>query len=277
MPRTRQTVLSLNEGLAELESLPQAIVAYSRDLGAGEMLPFHHHRRAQLVHASEGVMSITTDFAAYVVPPYQAVWVPGGVRHRINARSAVAMRTLYVEPRVVPDLPQEVCVLRVSPLLRELILVAVGQGPDYKQGAPAARLSRVILDQICAQPVEPLALPMPTDSRLARVTQALIANPADPRDLDQWAEVSGASKRTLGRLFTSQTGMSFRDWRRQCRLLRALELLAAGDAVTSIALELGYENTSAFIAMFRRHLGTTPSRYLHQDVSGMVRPLRAYS
>jgi AraC-like DNA-binding protein len=45
-------------------------------------------------------------------------------------------------------------------------------------------------------------------------------------------------------------------------LLRALELLAAGAAVTSIALELGYENTSAFIAMFRRHLGTTPSRYL---------------
>ena len=49
----------------------------------------------------------------------------------------------------------------------------------------------------------------------------------------------------------------------QRRLLRALELLATGDNVTTIALELGYDNTSAFIAMFRRCLGTTPTRYLN--------------
>ena len=89
-----------------------------------------------------------------------------------------------------------------------------------------------------------------------------IANPADTRDLDAWAKSVGASKRTLGRLFTAQTGMSFQAWRQQLRLLRALELLATGNNVTTIALELGYDNTSAFIAMFRRCLGTTPKRYL---------------
>ena len=77
------------------------------------------------------------------------------------------------------------------------------------------------------------------------------------------AQLVGASKRTLSRLFTTQTRMSFQAWRQQRRLLRALELLATGDNVTAIALELGYDNTSAFIAMFRRCLGTTPARYLN--------------
>ncbi|HID9329325.1 TPA: helix-turn-helix domain-containing protein, partial [Klebsiella pneumoniae] len=38
-------------------------------------------------------------------------------------------------------------------------------------------------------------------------------------------------------------------------------LLAAGKPVTAIALDLGYDNVSAFIALFRRMFGTTPGRY----------------
>ncbi|WP_283188680.1 helix-turn-helix domain-containing protein [Pseudomonas sp. PMCC200344] len=36
--------------------------------------------------------------------------------------------------------------------------------------------------------------------------------------------------------------------------------MAPGEAVTTIALELGYENVSVFIAMFRRTFGVTPGR-----------------
>jgi len=121
----------------------------------------------------------------------------------------------------------------------------------------------VILDQIRTQPVVPLlGLPLPADRRLLRIAQALIDCPADPRDLADWAKEVGISTRTLVRLFPAQTGMTFREWRQQRRLLRALELLATGVSVTNVALEVGYENTSAFIAMFRRCLGTTPTRYL---------------
>lgn len=262
MPRSRQTVVPISGELGQLEALPQSVVAHGRELAAGETLPFHCHRRAQLVYASSGVMTVTTRSAAYVVPPQRAVWVPGGVEHRIDARSAVAMRTLYVESGAVAKLPGKVCVLQVTPLLRELIVTAVAAGPSFEPDSPASRIMPVILDQIGTQPVASLALPMPTDPRLLRVAQSLIANPADSRDLGAWARAVGASKRTLGRLFTAQTGMSFQAWRQQRRLLRALELLATGDKVTTIALELGYDNTSAFIAMFRRCLGTTPTRYL---------------
>ena len=43
--------------------------------------------------------------------------------------------------------------------------------------------------------------------------------------------------------------------------MRALEMLAAGAAVTTVALDLGYDNVSAFIAMFKREHGVTPGRY----------------
>ena len=56
--------------------------------------------------------------------------------------------------------------------------------------------------------------------------------------------------------------MSFQDWRQQCRLMRGLEMLVAGSSVTRVALELGYEHSSAFIVMFKRCLGSTPRRYL---------------
>ena len=49
--------------------------------------------------------------------------------------------------------------------------------------------------------------------------------------------------------------------RERLRLLQALRLLAAGDPVTSVALDLGYASTSAFIFMFKRAIGTTPGRY----------------
>jgi hypothetical protein len=214
--------MPLNQDLGWLEDLPQPVVAYGRDLLAGTILPFHHHRRAQFVYASSGVMSVTTPSAAYVVPPLRAVCMPGGVVHRIDTRSDVAMRTLYIEATESADFPAEMCVLQVSPLLRELVIAAVAAGTEYEPDGPQSRIMAVILDQIRAQPVALLTLPMPDDPRRLRVAQSLLADPADQRGLGEWAKEVGARKRTLSRLFPVQTGMSFRLWRQQRRLLRAV-------------------------------------------------------
>lgn len=247
----------------DIDNLAQPIVSFGRDLAQGEILPYHRHLRTQLVYASVGMMTVKTELAAYLIPPQRAVWMPGGVLHQIEARSDVKMRTLYIESSLANSLKTEVCVLQVSPLLRELIVEAVAGGLDYESDSPLSRLMAVILDQIRKQPLAAsLALPMPQDARLQSIAQALIDDPADSRELADWSRQVGASVRTLVRLFPAETGMTFRQWRQQRRLLRALELLAAGETVTRIALELGYDNSSSFIAMFRRCLGTTPTRYL---------------
>ncbi|MEI9985493.1 MAG: AraC family transcriptional regulator [Aliidongia sp.] len=90
---------------------------------------------------------------------------------------------------------------------------------------------------------------------------ALQKAPERNETLDEWADLVGASRRTLARRFQAETGMSFGAWRQQLRLIEALTRLAAGQPVTIVAQDLGYDSPSAFTAMFRRALGQTPSRY----------------
>jgi AraC-like DNA-binding protein len=70
------------------------------------------------------------------------------------------------------------------------------------------------------------------------------------------------STRTLYRRFLKETGITFARWQQQARLLDAIRRLAEGASVTATALDLGYESTSAFSAMFRRSLGQTPRAFV---------------
>ena len=65
----------------------------------------------------------------------------------------------------------------------------------------------------------------------------------------------------MERLFQDEAGMTFGRWRQQLRLMQAMRLLAEGAKVTLAALEAGYSTPSAFISMFRKTLGTTPTQY----------------
>ncbi len=153
----------------------------------------------------------------------------------------------------------------VSILLRALILRAMNIPPLYDEAGPDGRILRVILDELRALPSAPLHLPRARDRRLARVTEALLADPADARGLDAWARAAGASPRTLARLFAKETGLTFRAWRQRARLLHALVELAARKPVTSVAFEAGYDSPSAFIAAFKREFGPTPARYFRDQ------------
>ncbi len=255
MPRTRQSEIQIRSLALTYQS--------------GFVIPPHRHAWAQLIYASRGVMSVRTDTGAWVVPTHRAVWVPGEVEHAIEMSGEVAMRTLYLAPGLARGVPETCAVVNVSPLLRELILHAVELGPLDAAEPQHARLIGVILDQLATLPAVPLRVPAPKDPRAQRAAAWLRANPGDGASLEHIARRVGASKRTLERVFRDETGMSFGAWRQQLRLLQALPLLAAGEPVTNVALAVGYDSTSAFIARFRAVLGTTPGRYYtHADGSG---------
>lgn len=69
------------------------------------------------------------------------------------------------------------------------------------------------------------------------------------------------SRRTLTRSFTRTVGVAFKTWRTQLKLVKALEMLGAGESVTTVALDLGYSSASGFAAVFRKCLGTSPTQY----------------
>ena len=176
------------------------------------------------------------------------------------------MRSVYVRDEPAAELPISCGVVGVTPLLRELILTAADAPQLYDVNGRDGQIMDLILSEIRSSPVMPLHLPEPADSRLNQITTAIRKNPADTRTLEEWGQHAGASPRTLARLFPAETGMTFRHWQQQARLLEGLMRLAEGEAVTSVALEVGYENPSAFISMFRRTLGITPGRYFSTKI-----------
>jgi AraC-like DNA-binding protein len=89
----------------------------------------------------------------------------------------------------------------------------------------------------------------------------LLSDPTNTQKLEQLCRGSGASKRTVERLFQDEAGMTFGKWRQQLRLMHAVRLLAEGAKVTHAALEAGYSTPSAFICMFKKVLGFTPALY----------------
>ncbi len=233
---------------------------WARDFPAQARTGRHSHIWAQLVFAASGVMTVAVEDGSWVVPPQRAVWVPQGVIHELTMHGAVALRTLYLAPEAAPPLPRP-AVLTVTPLLREIILRLMELSPPIAPESPAGRLVQVLLDEVRALPAAPLHLPRPQDGRARRVAEALLAAPGDGRSLEDWARQAGASPRTLARLFVKETGLGFGAWRQQARLLQSLIWLGEGRAVTSVALDLGYDSPSAFIAAFRRAFGSTPGRY----------------
>ena len=252
--------------VAEVTSTPRPVVAMAKDFPDGHCIAMHQHARSQLLYAASGVMTVSTESGVWVVPPLRAVWIPAGTPHQILVSGRLAMRTLYIDPDHTPTLPDSCCVVSVSPLLRELILHATTLPRLYAARSPDERLFQVILDQIKDLDVTPLALPIPQDQRLKQIFEHLAQDPADNRTLDGWGFTVGATARTLSRLFRKQTGMSFRQWRQQVRILEALKRLGQGEPVTSVAINLGYDSPSAFISMFKKSLGKTPGQYFARPV-----------
>ncbi|MCA9616929.1 MAG: helix-turn-helix transcriptional regulator [Sandaracinus sp.] len=221
---------------------------------------WHVHRRAQLVHADEGVVTVETREASFVAPPERAVWIPPGHTHRVRARRAYRLTTLYVEPSRSPS--AEARVVSVDPLARELLRAAAKLGHAFADVGPEARLVAVLLDRLPTLDVLPsLRLERPRDEALAKVVAALEADPADTRTLAEHAASVALGEKTFARRFVAETGQSFGRWRQRHRLIAALERLGEGQSVTEVAFAVGYADVSSFIATFKATFGETPARY----------------
>ncbi len=245
----------------DITSVPRPIVAMAKEFPSGHLIAFHQHKRSQLLYASSGVMTVTTNIDNWVVPPFRAVWIPARTKHQINVSGHLSMRTLYIDPDFFSGPSNECCVIAVSPLLKELILFAVGLPRLYPLGGQEERLLNVILDQICNMSTSPLQLKIPVDERLKKIYERLSNNPGNNLTLAEWGKMVGATARTLARHFRIETGMSFVQWRQQIRILEALRRLGMKEPVTTVAIELGYDSPSAFISMFKKALGKTPGQY----------------
>ena len=231
----------------------------------GVRLDPHMHREAQLVYAARGTMQVTTPKGRWLVPPDRAVWVPALLEHAIDVLADIQMRTLYFE---LDWLKREArshsidseFVVRVSPLLHQTILALFDDRGDRERTSLLLRLAMMELDQ-----AEDSAtfIPLPHEPRCRRAADIVLADPTGAHEIEALAREVGTSGRTLSRLFSSETQLSFKSWCQRARIAAAMEKLStdANVSVKQLASDLGYASVPAFSHAFRQVTGRTPTAF----------------
>lgn len=250
-----------------LQDVPRPIVAWGGHYRNGDEIAPHTHPRAQLLYAVEGVMRVLTPQSVWTIPSHRALWIPANVEHHSFMMSDLEMRTLYVSADVPLSLGAECRAISVSGLLRELILGLLQEPAEYPIPGRGEHLVALILMEIDRAATQSVEIPWPRDRRLQTVCQFVMNSPGITHTIDDLAAIAGASARTLIRLFPKETGLKYHQWVQQVQLAEALCRLGRGDSVGRIADFLGYANSSAFSAMFKRNFGVTPNQYFQRKIN----------
>lgn len=240
------------------------VVAVVLDLPGLAYMPPHTHDHGRLIHSVDGTINVVCTGQSWLLPPHRALWLPPGTLHEMSTRSTARMRSLDFVPRLAASLPREPFSISVSPMLRALIHRAVEIGTAYHDDRHHLTLLKAIPREILLSQRSQIAIPFTADRRLVKVCRSLLVGRDLKMPLDYWADSAGASRRTLERLFVSETGMTFVEWRQHALMHLAIGRLVGGASISQICLDLDILSTSAFHRVFRRVFKTTPARYLKE-------------
>jgi AraC-like DNA-binding protein len=226
---------------------------------AGARIDRHRHDEHQLVYVSTGVLAVTTSAGRWVASAERAVWLPAGTWHEHRFYGDSSFHAIGFELDAAPLADTEPAVIAVTAFLRELLVACTD---DTLPPVEARRIRGVLRDQLRRTRQEPIMLPAARDPRLASACRLVSADLARSWPLAALAAQVGAGERTLSRLFRTEFGMTYPQWRTRVRVFEAMVLLAGGTPVTETAHRCGWSTTSAFIDTFQRMMGRTPGAYL---------------
>jgi len=230
---------------------------------------WHRHPYHQVEYALRGEAEGETPTGHYLVPPQQAIWIPAGLPH-LTTLFDVTSVSVFFEPSMLPGPDDRARVLAAAPVIREMIAYGVRwpiERPESDVTADAYFdvLARLVLDWLDEE--APLWLPTTADPVIADVIAFTDTHLASATASDVCRAV-GLSERTLRRRFVAATGMTWRTYLLQSRLLRAMTLLADGTGgpggsrtILDVATAVGFDSPSAFTRAFQGLTGERPSAY----------------
>jgi AraC-like DNA-binding protein len=228
----------------------------------------HVHAEGQLAFIETGLLQVNAGGYLYLAGGQLAIWVPSGAPHA-SLSNRTRMISLFVPPTAVETMPQRVTTVSPPAPLRSLVAWLADEFTTSPAEAPVLLAAAIALMRKSAPALRPLGVCSMLSKGLSQIADALTGTPDDGRKMEDWARCLGISARSLLRRVRSETGLSWRDWRRQLVLdWAARELISTQSDVTSIALGAGYATPSAFAAAFKERCGVSPSAWRRQAEGG---------
>ncbi|MDQ0322852.1 AraC-like DNA-binding protein [Pararhizobium capsulatum DSM 1112] len=190
-----------------------------------------------------------------------AIWIPPDAQHWMRTGSNNEMLYVDVNRAESRTLGSECRIMTMTPLLSALISATLPQNAHDRINHHNEALHNLLRHELIAAKDVPLSIVIPQDRRISGVAMAALENPGAIVSVETWLIEVAASRKTIERLFITETGMPPSRWLRHARILHAISQIAAGEKISSVAMNMGYESTSAFSYMFRRLLGVSPSDF----------------
>lgn len=250
--------------LPEIDTQPKAVFVMHEK--SEKLIPLHSHTKGQLSYVEGGIAYITIDYKTYVVPARHYFWIPAGIPHILRiGYSATVLRSLYFYAHNDADNPffGKLGIYPASELLIQMI--------NYTERWDGRNVLRkddnfeflVALKNILpamSNQALPIILPVTDDERLLKILKYLDRNFDQPISLNSISERFGLSERSMSRLFQSGLNISFLQYLKTVRIIKALEMiLKTSKPISEIAYDVGYETLGAFSNTFFYFTKARPS------------------
>ncbi len=231
-----------------------------------KLIPLHKHTKGQLSYVEGGIAYITVDYKTYVVPARHYFWIPQGLPHILRiGYSATVLRSLYFYSHDDHKNPfySTLGIYPASELLIQMINhTEIWDGKSV--GADSENFEFLVaLKNLLPQlnnSALPMILPVTEDERMLKIIHYLEKNLSEPMSLSTVSTVFNISERTLSRLFQTKLHMSFLQYLKTLRIIKALEmLLKTNKSVSEIAYSVGYDTLGAFSNTFYAFTHSRPS------------------
>ena len=233
-----------------------------------KLIPLHTHKKGQLSYVEGGIANIIIHSRNYVIPARHFFWVPRGLPHILRVSSkATVLRSLYFYSGDDDTHPfySRLGIYPASELLIQMI--------NYTERWDGHHVSQkhenfeflVALKKILPQQnlnALPIVLPISEDERMHKITKYLERQYSEPISLKSVSAHFNISERSLSRMFQSRLQISFLQYLKTLRMIKAIEmLLKTNKSIHEIAISVGYDTLGSFSNTFFSFTRSRPSDF----------------
>ncbi|MEJ5056010.1 AraC family transcriptional regulator [Sphingobacterium sp. MYb382] len=253
----------LEQLVNSVDQNPDAILVVRQQ--TEQRLPAHQHDKAQLLLVFGGIAYLQTAEKDFYIPSNHYIWIPKNYPHNLMFNTQdLYIINIYFPGENTEAFYNQLGIYPVSKLLAEMLSFSEKWQGDYFAGSWEFDFLTTLRKVLSKENLKRFSIQLPTtdDQRLQAIVASLRSRLHENLTLEGVANQWGMSVRSLTRLFQAKLHITFIQYIKMLRIIRAMELIKDSDLnMTEIAYEIGYSNIAAFSNNFHQLTNMRPTEF----------------